>query len=274
VPLILDELMTANGGQVSGLGRAAVQSILADYDIPHVLAAEGGRTSQGTTRIARRYAAFLNANAGMDLEDAERWWVGRVSRADLRARPLKFRYDHNKSIRFLFRDLFLRAEEQGAKKSNGPYAVKVHHYVVGATLTISCPLLNIPAYEAIEPTVDAGYGGGFRVGSSAIHCAISPGEEVLGRCSASVRRGLRPIIFTYGRGLTLAHYFAEQAGIANRLEVAETDQFIAASLHQVSGFDTAAARDRVSDLLSTYNTAVANCEEDDSLRIELISRSA
>ena len=47
LPLEPEALRTEEGGQVAGLGKAAVQSILEAHGITKVLAEEGGRTSRG-----------------------------------------------------------------------------------------------------------------------------------------------------------------------------------------------------------------------------------
>jgi hypothetical protein len=47
LPLDSDKLLTKGGGQVLGLGKSAVQTILKDYGITRVLAEEAGRTSRG-----------------------------------------------------------------------------------------------------------------------------------------------------------------------------------------------------------------------------------
>lgn len=60
LPLEPDALVTGGGGQVLGLGRSAVQSILNRHGIERVLAAEGGRTSRGSLKNMRHYVAFLN----------------------------------------------------------------------------------------------------------------------------------------------------------------------------------------------------------------------
>ena len=49
----LPELLTEGGGQVFGLGKSAVQSILHRHDITRVLASEGGRTSRGRGSVER-----------------------------------------------------------------------------------------------------------------------------------------------------------------------------------------------------------------------------
>ena len=59
-PFSADDFLTPQGGQVAGLGRGAVQTILADHGIDRVLAEEGGRTSRGSIQKMRAYVDFLN----------------------------------------------------------------------------------------------------------------------------------------------------------------------------------------------------------------------
>ena len=60
LPLDSGELLTEGGGQVFGLGKSAVQSILQRHGITRVLASEGGRTSRGSIGNMREYVALLN----------------------------------------------------------------------------------------------------------------------------------------------------------------------------------------------------------------------
>ena len=55
LPLDPKLLVTQGGGQVLGLGRASVQSVLKRHGIERVLAAEGGRTSRGSLNNMRQY---------------------------------------------------------------------------------------------------------------------------------------------------------------------------------------------------------------------------
>jgi len=60
LPLNAEKLLTKGGGQVLGLSKDNVQSILADYGISQILAEEGGRTSRGSIAIMQQYVLFLN----------------------------------------------------------------------------------------------------------------------------------------------------------------------------------------------------------------------
>ena len=75
MPLNPEALLTEAGGQVMGLGKASVQSILKDHGIDRVLAEEGGRTSRGSIGNMRKYVAFLNdlhASGAIDFDQLER----------------------------------------------------------------------------------------------------------------------------------------------------------------------------------------------------------
>ncbi|WP_391349584.1 DUF4928 family protein, partial [Azospirillum sp. A23] len=60
LPLEPTTLITDRKGQVLGLGKAKVQSILARHGIERVLAEEAGRTSRGSMGNMETYVAFLN----------------------------------------------------------------------------------------------------------------------------------------------------------------------------------------------------------------------
>ena len=60
LPIDARSLRTDEGGQVRGLGKAAVQSILAEFGITKTLAEEGGRTSRGSLGLMETYVHALN----------------------------------------------------------------------------------------------------------------------------------------------------------------------------------------------------------------------
>jgi len=60
LPLDPESQRTEEGGQVTGLGRAAVQRILENHGITKILAEEGGRTSRGSLGLMDAYVKALN----------------------------------------------------------------------------------------------------------------------------------------------------------------------------------------------------------------------
>ena len=82
LPLDPGRLLTEGGGQVLGLGKGAVQSILTRRGITRVLASEGGRTSRGSIGNMREYIALLNqlhVRGRADLYAVEGFWIERVN---------------------------------------------------------------------------------------------------------------------------------------------------------------------------------------------------
>src|SRR5260221_14184933 len=81
LPLNHEDLRTDEGGQVAGLGQAAVQKILETYGITKILAKEGGRTSRGSLGLMEAYVSVLNQlhkEKALNLDEALGWWVTKV----------------------------------------------------------------------------------------------------------------------------------------------------------------------------------------------------
>jgi hypothetical protein len=122
LPLDSAGLLTEGGGQVFGLGKSAVQSILHRHDISRVLASEGGRTSRGSIGNMREYVALLNqlhAEGRADLDAIEAFWIARVHEF-FAAKPFRIRLDASRSLRTVVRDVLEQAEER-QKTTPGVY---------------------------------------------------------------------------------------------------------------------------------------------------------
>jgi hypothetical protein len=112
LPLDAAKLVTAAQGQVLGLGKSAVQAILADHGVTKVLAAEGGRTSRGSMGNMQDYVAFLNKlakNKDFDPKAVESWWADRV-RDFFESSPLKLKVDTGSSLKTCITGIFDEAK--------------------------------------------------------------------------------------------------------------------------------------------------------------------
>lgn len=114
LPLNPQALRTNKAGQVRGLGKGRVQTILKDHGIARVLAEEGGRTSRGSLGNASDYADFLNAlhqEEKADLPAIEKWWIERV-RDYFSGKPfIKFRvvsWNHGRAYLYLRKEVVKR----------------------------------------------------------------------------------------------------------------------------------------------------------------------
>lgn len=87
--------------------------------------------------------------------------------------------------------------------------------------------------------------------------------------SANIETGRKPLIVTGNRGLTLAEGLAENAGISDRLDVIEFEQFLATNIHELGEFEQSKRRTKVEELIEHYNRIIDNYETDPSLKIDL-----
>ena len=249
LPLNPDEMLTEAGGQVLGLGRGAVQAVLNRHDITRILAAEGGRTSRGSISNMREYVAFLNslaADGAVDLDAVEAFWIERVHEF-FSAKPFKIRLDASRSLRTLVRDMIAQAEERQRNTPGMQYAGAALQHLVGAKLDCALGVGSFEHNSFSTSDAQTGRNGDFFIGDVAIHVTTAPGEAVIGRCRDNINDGHRPIIVTTARGLTVAEGLAENAGLGERIDIFEVEQFVALNLYELGKFaaEGRRVRDRV-----------------------------
>ena len=267
LPLDASTLVTSGGGQVQGLGKAAVQSILRRHGIRRILAAEGGRTSRGSLGRMRDYVALLNRlGPGVDLAVIESFWIDQV-KAFFAASPFRITLDASKGIRALVCDLMEQTRKREREAEGVSYSGAVLQHLVGATL--DCRLAGKPMSHNSFSTADAqsGRAADFLVGDVAIHVTTAPGEALIGRCDENLDNGYRPVIITLNRGLVVAHELARRRAVAERIDVLGIEQFIATTIYSLGGFTATGRRAVLTGIVDRYNEIVDQWETDPSLRI-------
>ncbi len=270
LPLDPGQLLTEGGGQVLGLGKGAVQSILTRHGITRVLASEGGRTSRGSIGNMREYVALLNqlhAKGAAELDAIEGFWIERVHEF-FAAKPFKIRLDASRSLRTVVRDVLGQAEDRQKTMPGVYYAGAVMQHMVGAKLDCALGQGNFEHNSYSTSDQQSGRRGDFFVGDVAIHVTTSPGEAVIERCRDNINDGIRPVLVTGQRGLTVAEGLADNAGLGDRIDIFEIEQFIALNLYELGKFAADGRRVAVSDLVNRYNEIIDDVETDPSLKIE------
>ncbi|MDR0274474.1 MAG: DUF4928 family protein [Burkholderiaceae bacterium] len=269
-PLNPNKLLTDGGGQVRGLGKGAVQAILKRHGITRVLAAEGGRTSRGGIGNMRDYVTFLNDQAvdgPVDLDAVEAFWIQRVQEF-FSAKPFKIRLDASRSLRTLVRDVIAQAEERQRNAPGMQYAGAVLQHLVGAKLDCALGAGRFEHNSFSTSDAQSSRAGDFFIGDVAVHVTTAPGEAVIDRCRDNLNDGHRPIIVTTKRGVTVAEGLAENAGVGDRIDIFEIEQFVALNLYELGKFAAEGRRDAVEDVVMRYNQIVEKFETDPSLKIE------
>ena len=271
LPIDFSTLLTENRGQVRILGKAPVQKILVDHGIVRVLAEEGGRTNRGNMGLAERYLAFLNGArcSKEELVNIEEWWVERV-RDFFAGKPLALKFDPSKSIRSIVRDLIDVAEKRQSQNRGGQIVGALLQHLVGAKLSLIVPQeMMAQMHGAYVADAVSDRDGDFSYGDAVIHVTSAQGEAVIRKCTKNIEDGFHPIIITTNKRVSVAEGLAESAGIANRLEVWDIEQFVSMNLNERGLFCQDGRKDMAVRLVEAYNKIIDTCETDPSLKIQI-----
>ena len=270
LPLEPTELLTEGEGQVLGLGKSAVQNILKDYSITRTLAEEGGRTNRGSIGNMKSYVGFLNDNHNeeeFNVEHIESWWVERVQ--DFFAgKPFTLKNDTSKSLQATFRDLITQAEKRKSQSTGANYLGTMLQHLVGAKLNL---LLNafIKHHGASVADSPSKRDGDFDIENVSIHVTTFPSEALIRKCQENIEKGLRPIIITLRKRLSMAENLAEKENLEDRIDVFDIEQFIGSNIYELGKFSPIGRQETIENLISQYNSIIDECETDPSLKIEI-----
>ena len=272
LPLVFESLLTDGSGQVSLLGKAHVQKILGDYGITRVLAEEGGRTNRGNLGLTKKYVEFLNGGnySPEELAQIESWWIDRVNDF-FAAKPLTFKLDAAKSLRAVVRGLVQMAEKRQSQNRGSTIVGTILQHLVGAKLSLILPVVPSMHGAAVADAV-SDRDGDFILEDVVIHVTSAPGEAVIRKCGRNIDDGKRPILITTYKRVPVAEGLAESAGIGERIDIFDIEQFIASNLYELGNFGQIGRKDTARKLIEEYNRIVETYETDPSLRIELGSR--
>ncbi|AMR28188.1 hypothetical protein A0257_14565 [Hymenobacter psoromatis] len=271
-PLAADDFLTEQGGQVLGLGKSAVQAILRRHGITQVLAQEGGRTSRGSIATMRDYLSFLNelhqTEAVIDWPLIEAFWIAKV-RDFFTAKPLRLSMDASQSVRTMIRQLIQQAVTRQREQPGATLVGTLMQHLVGAKLTV-INIADLQHHSANQNDQDASRTGDFDIGDVSLHVTSSPTESLLLKCQANLAANRRPLIVTLSSGVIAAQLLAENIGIADRLDIIDFEQFMAANIHEHSRFDLASRRTVMQQLVAHYNSLIETFEGGDGrLKIAL-----
>jgi hypothetical protein len=207
-------------------------------------------------------------NEGLaDFGRIEDYWIEQV-RKFFAGKPFVLRYDTSKSLKSIIHDLLSQAEKRQSESTGATFVGTMLQHLVGAKLN----LLLEPRpthYGANVADNQSGREGDFLIEDVAIHVTTAPSEALMRKCQSNIFNGLRPVIITTNRGAVLAEGLAEQANIADRLDVFEAEQFLAGNLYEIGKFGQAGRRTTAEQLITEYNTIIDECETDPSLRINV-----
>lgn len=269
LPLNADDLLTEEQGQVLGLGKAAVQSILADHKITRVLAEEGGRTSRGSIGLMQRYVSFLNDLNKKGLADIgfiESWWIERVKK-HFSAKGFTLHYDMAKSLKFIVDDILEQAIKRQKTGQGTMYAGAVLQHMVGAKLSLVLKDQKVACRGFSVADCPSEGSGDFEIGDVVIHVTTMPSEALLKKCLRNLENGKRPMIITPASGVAGAVSIAASQGLEQRIDIVDAGQFISTNLYELSQFKADSRKVTVENFVERYNEIVSENETDPGLKI-------
>jgi hypothetical protein len=267
-PLQPEKFKTRGGGQVAGVGGGAVSRILKEHGIDRVLSSEGGRTSRGSIEKMEGYLRLLNEHhlkGALDLDAVEAWWIQKILEF-FDSKPFTFELDQARSLRSCVRELFAQAGQRQRETSGTMYVGALMQHLVGAKLDIISKA-NLSHHGFSVADAPSNRSSDFCLGDVAIHVTTAPTEGLMQKCQNNLSAGLRPLIVTTEDGIGGAKAFAKQAGLEDRVDVIEIEQFLATNIYEHSSFDPAARVATIKALIERYNVVVSETETDPSLRI-------
>lgn len=271
LPLDTDELVTAGGGQVSGLSGQAIGKILKEHGLDRQVGTESGRTSRGTPKIAKEYAALLNEleKQGIaNLETVERWWVQRFEEYFNRE-PFKLNYDRSKSLASIIQSLLAQATDRQKKSPGKTYLGTVLQHLIGAKLELALPEAKIEHHGSSVADAVSDRSGDFTIDNVVIHCTTAPTSALLQKCKSNLQAAKRPMILTVAKMVGAAESMADSLDIEGRVEIMDAVQFIAVNLYEMSTFKASQREIALHRLLERYNEIISSIEKDQSLLVEL-----
>lgn len=271
LPLDPDKLRTKQGGQVSGLGKSAVQRILRTFGVTKVLAEEGGRTSRGSLGLMSAYVACLNKlhkDGQLDLDEAMKWWVDKV-RAHFASEGPRFHFDPGKSLKANIEGLLAQAQELQAEAGGTTYVGAMLQHLVGAKLDIVLGPGTVQHHGFSVADQSTARNADFDVGAVAMHVTTHPSEALVRKCEANLKAGLKPVIVTWADGVTGASFLLKNCGMEHRVDVLDVVQFLVGNVYEHSLFRATQCKVTLQNLVERYNEIVARCETDPSLRIKV-----
>lgn len=269
LPIDPADLLTGGQGQVSILGKAPIQKILADHGIVRVLAEEGGRTSRGSVGLMQKYVQFLNFSGygERDLAEVEEWWVSKV-RSFFSGKPLSFRLDPAKSLRAAVRDLIWQAERRQSENSGATIVGTILQHLVGAKFSVLLGT-DVPMHGASVADAVSDRAGDFEFGDVVIHVSTAPGEALMRKCRNNLEDGKKPLVITTYKRIPQAEGHAEDEGIADRVEIFDVEQFLAGNIYELGRFGSEGRGRTAKAIIERYNELVDTLETDPSLRIAI-----
>lgn len=178
-----------------------------------------------------------------------------------KCRPVTFTFDPTKTSWHLVGEILDRARQTGKE------AVVAHH-LVGATLQLRYPDIDLQNSSVSTSDVQQGRLGDFLLGGTAFHVTVSPTAGLFENCRANLLEGYRVYVIVPDRSVVGARQNAE--GIEpGGISVDSIESFVGGNVDELARFGREGLLEQFRALLLAYNRRVDAIEMDKSMLIEI-----
>lgn len=203
---------------------------------------------------------------GINLFSIEVWKTNLMEK-QFDSKPFKIKIDASKSLRSIVSDLIEAAFSRQRESPGTMIAGAVMQHLVGAKLKIALPNVKFDHHGFSVADAPGGRKGDFLIGATAIHVTTAPTEALIRKCCDNLSSGLRPLVITTQSGVGGAGALAKNAGVSDRVDILEVEQFVVTNIYKWSTFQQTKLMLLFRQLIEAYNRIIDECETDPSLRI-------
>jgi hypothetical protein len=180
---------------------------------------------------------------------------------------IEFNFDPGKSLRANIDDLLEQAHQLQSNAGGTNYVGAMLQHLVGAKLDIVLGEGKVIHYGFSVADHSTVRTGDFHVDTVAIHVTTHPSEALIRKCEENLRGGLKPVMITFGEGVSGAAFLLRNANLSDRVDVLDAAQFLTANVLERSLFKISDCKITLTKLLQRYNEIVGSCETDPTLRV-------
>lgn len=276
----LEESDYLTNSQVKNLSGTRISNILKSHGELRPFRREGGRTSRGTIKNAKELASVLNCTPLrerlLDLESEtrsqiaskiQRWFVQRIKDDFFDRQFIEAEIDPRKPICESVSAILTVARQRG-----GNTAGAVAQHLIGATLSLRFPKIEISNDSYTTADQQTSRSGDFQVGDTAFHITMSPSDQLLQkRCKSNLHDGYRSTVLVPSDRISAANQLADIAGITGQVSIVEIEDFVGTKIEEISNYESLSIRENLRSLLVRYNERVQAVEPDPSLQLSIPS---
>lgn len=272
-PLTEESIKSEKNSQVKGLSGKLIKDLLARHGEKRKFTSEGGRTSRGTLVIATRFAlALSDALSPFAPSEEERaaiadalqtYFVKRIQIDYFDKKRIEVNLDASKPVSAVVADIMNAAKE----RADQPTGIVAQH-LVGAKLELRFPELEVGRDKANAADLQTERQGDFQLGNTAFHVTVAPSSKLVDRAQENILQGFRPIMLVPYSEVAFATGLFKSEELDSKVGVQSIESFVGTNIEEMSFYASDDIRIGLARLIRRYNERIADCEIDQSLRIE------